>query len=113
MQSVTRSSDTQLRLTAPPPAAASAASARDSITSHLQAASSRHDAADIIDVEVLWEDAGEGTPARSAVSVSSQRFAASGYTAPLRVVSANAAIAAYRSASSTAPLPHLRVDVWA
>ncbi len=63
---------------------------------------------DFIDVEVLWEEADPApdvtwrrTPAPRPVHP------------PLRVVSPGAALAAYRTASSTAALPHTLVDLFA
>jgi hypothetical protein len=64
--------------------------------------------AEFIDVEVLWEEA-DGAP-----DVSWRRTPAPRPVhAPLRISSPGDAIAAYRSASSTAALPHTLVDLFA
>jgi hypothetical protein len=63
---------------------------------------------DVIDVEVLWEEA-DGAP-----DVSWRRTPAPRPShAPLRITHPADAIAAYRSASSTAALPHTLVDLFA
>ena len=61
----------------------------------------------MIDVEVIWEDAEE---------LSTRPYTPRGGRAPvtpLRLASPSAAVAAYRSASTTRDLPHQRVDVFA
>jgi len=67
--------------------------------------------ADVIDVEVLWEDGEEAyTPPVTA------RMARSAYRntqSPLLLTEPGTAIAAYRSAASTAFLPHQTIDLFA
>jgi hypothetical protein len=66
---------------------------------------------DIIDVEVLWEDAEE-----AYAPPVEQRMARSAYRnaqAPLLLTEPGTAIAAYRSAASTVDLPHQTIDLFA
>jgi hypothetical protein len=66
---------------------------------------------DVIDVEVLWEDAEEAYAPPAA-----QRMARSAYRnaqAPQLLMEPGTAIAAYRSAASTADLPHQTIDLFA
>ena len=68
--------------------------------------------ADVIDVEVLWEDGEESyaPPVSQPRSRSSYR----GQAARLRLYEEpGVAIAAYRSAASTAELPHQTIDLFA
>jgi hypothetical protein len=65
--------------------------------------------ADVIDVEVLWEEGDASVP-----DVTWRRTPAPRPThAPLRITGPGDVIAAYRSASSTAALPHTLVDLFA
>ena len=67
--------------------------------------------ADVIDVEVLWEDGEEAyaPPVNQPRTRSSYR----GQAAQLRLSEPAVAIAAYRSAASTAELPHQTIDLFA
>jgi hypothetical protein len=67
--------------------------------------------ADVIDVEVLWEDGEEAyaPPVNQPRARSSYR----GQAAQLRLSEPGVAIAAYRSAASTADLPHQTIDLFA
>ncbi len=66
---------------------------------------------DIIDVEVLWEDGEEAyaPPVTSRAARSAYRNA----QAPLLLTEPGTAIAAYRSAATTASLPHQTIDLFA
>ena len=66
---------------------------------------------DVIDVEVLWEDGEEAyaPPVNQPRTRSSSR----GQAAQLRLLEPAVAIAAYRSAASTAELPHQTIDLFA
>jgi hypothetical protein len=66
---------------------------------------------DIIDVEVLWEDGEEAyaPPVAARMARSAYRTAQS----PLLLTEPGTAIAAYRSAASTAALPHQTIDLFA
>jgi hypothetical protein len=66
---------------------------------------------DIIDVEVLWEDGEEAyaPPVTARMARSAYRNA----QAPLLLTEPGTAIAAYRSAASTASLPHQTIDLFA
>jgi hypothetical protein len=105
------------RLLAPPkpvPPPARPASSDDAAFAHAvrtaQAGPTSHQA-DVIDVEVLWEDGEEGyTP---PVSQPRARSSYRGQAAQLRLYEPGAAIAAYRSAASTADLPHQTIDLFA
>ncbi len=66
---------------------------------------------DIIDVEVLWED-GEDAYAPPVAPPTARSGYRSGQ-APLRLTEPGVAIAAYRSAASTADLPHQTIDLFA
>ena len=66
---------------------------------------------DVIDVEVLWED-GEETYA-PPVTARMPRSAFGGVQVPLRLTEPGTVIAAYRSAASTADLPHQTIDLFA
>jgi hypothetical protein len=66
---------------------------------------------DVIDDEVLWEDGEEAYAPPIA-----PRTAGSAYRnsqVPLRLTDPGVAIAAYRSAASTADLPHQTIDLFA
>ena len=67
--------------------------------------------AEVIDVEVLWEDGEEAyaPPVNGPRTRSSYR----GQAAQLRLSEPGVAIAAYRSAASTAELPHQTIDLFA
>jgi len=62
---------------------------------------------DVIDVDVLWEDADDGAP------TSARAYRPSAPVRPLRLTSPQQAIAAYRNAASTAALPHQTIDLHA
>jgi hypothetical protein len=66
---------------------------------------------DVIDVEVLWEDGEEAytPPVRARMARTAYRNAQT----PLRLTEPGTAIAAYRSAASTADLPHQTIDLFA
>ena len=64
---------------------------------------------EIIDVEVLWEDAGDHRPLRSTTAPRVGRAPLE----PLRLLSPEVAMIAYRSASTTRGLPHALVDLFA
>ena len=66
---------------------------------------------DIINVEVLWEDGEEAyaPPVSSPMARSAHRNPQT----PLRLTEPGTAIAAYRSAASTADLPHQTIDLFA
>jgi hypothetical protein len=66
---------------------------------------------EVIDVEVLWEDAEEAyaPPVNQPRTRSSYR----GQAPQLRLTEPGVAIAAYRSAASTADLPHQTIDLFA
>ena len=66
---------------------------------------------DIIDVEVLWEDGEEAyaPPVAPPTGHSTYR----GSQTPLRLTEPGTAIAAYRTAASTADLPHQTIDLFA
>ena len=66
---------------------------------------------DIIDVEVLWED-GEDAYA-PPVAPRTPRSTYSSSQTPIRLTEPGVAIAAYRSAASTAYLPHQTIDLFA
>jgi hypothetical protein len=66
---------------------------------------------DIIDVEVLWEDAEEAYA--PPVAPRTPRSTYRGSQTPLRLTEPGVAIAAYRSAASTADLPHQTIDLFA
>jgi hypothetical protein len=66
--------------------------------------------ADVIDVEVLWED---GEPYAPPVNQPRTRSSYRGQAAQLRLSEPAVAIAAYRSAASTAELPHQTIDLFA
>ncbi len=67
--------------------------------------------ADVIDVEVLWEDGEEAyaPPVAARMARSAYRSAQS----PLLLTEPGTAIAAYRSAATTAALPHQTIDLFA
>jgi hypothetical protein len=66
---------------------------------------------DIIDVEVLWEDGEEAyaPPVTARLARSAYRSAQT----PLLLTEPGTAIAAYRSAATTASLPHQTIDLFA
>jgi hypothetical protein len=66
---------------------------------------------DVIDVEVLWEDGEE--PYAPPVAPRMSRSAYRGNQVPLRLTEPGVAIAAYRSAASTADLQHQTIDLFA
>jgi hypothetical protein len=66
---------------------------------------------DIIDVEVLWEDGEEAYA--PPVAQRTSRSAYRNSQVPLRLTEPGVAIAAYRSAASTADLPHQTIDLFA
>lgn len=113
MQQVT---PTGARLLAPPkplppaarpaPAAATADFAR---AVHTAAAGAAYLQPDVIDVEVLWEDAEEAYAPQAATSRSSYRQVMT----PLRLAEPGVALAAYRSAATTSTLPHSTIDLFA
>jgi hypothetical protein len=70
--------------------------------------------ADVIDVEVLWEDAEEAYAPPVNQNQPRSRTSYRGQAARLRLSEEpGVAIAAYRSAASTAELPHQTIDVFA
>ncbi len=62
---------------------------------------------DVIDVEVIWEEAEDLATRPMAPR------AGRAHVPPLRLASPGAAIAAYRSSSTTRDQPHQRVDIFA
>ena len=66
---------------------------------------------DVIDVEVLWEDGEEAyaPPVTARMARSAYRSAQT----PVLLTEPGTAIAAYRSAASTAALPHQTIDIFA